>query len=159
MPKQSPRTLCEALRGNSPLGGVLEACAGVSSRVLRGSAGVPRGFTGFSEGSDPVLVVSLSFPPFFPKGILPSIFLCRKPVCLSGKSYYFYRISRMNTLPHQDQGKATHPKTPTQIKTVCESSFCLFSAYFKGRRGDNLYKLSLNCLRKLCFYLLLFDSL
>ena len=44
-------------------------------------------------------------------------------------------------------------KPPTQIKTVCTNSlhklFCLFSAYFKGKRGDNLYKLSRNCLRKL----------
>ena len=44
-------------------------------------------------------------------------------------------------------------KPPTQIKTVCTNSlrklFCLFSAYFKGKKGDSLYKLSQNCLRKL----------
>ena len=52
------------------------------------------------------------------------------------------------------QGKAAHPKKPpTQIKTVCASGlrklFCLFSAYFKREKGDSLYKLSRNCLRKL----------
>ena len=44
-------------------------------------------------------------------------------------------------------------KPPTQKKTVCTNSlrklFCLFSAYLKGKRGDNLYRLSRNCLRKL----------
>ena len=44
-------------------------------------------------------------------------------------------------------------KPPTQIKRVCTNSlrklFCLFSAYFKGKRGDNLYKLTRNCLCKL----------
>ena len=48
-------------------------------------------------------------------------------------------------------------KPPSQQKqfaqTAYANSFCLFSAYNEGKRGDNLYKLSRNCLRKLCFYL------
>ena len=47
-------------------------------------------------------------------------------------------------------------KPPTQIKTVCTDSlrklFCLFSAYFKGEKGDSLHKLSRNCLRKLFLF-------
>ena len=50
------------------------------------------------------------------------------------------------------------PQKPlTQTKTVCTNSlrklFLPVSAYLKGKRGDSLYKLSRNCLRKLCFYL------
>ena len=37
--------------------------------------------------------------------------------------------------PSLTKGRRTTQKTPTQIKTVCTNSFCLFSAYFKGKRG------------------------
>ena len=50
------RTLHEALRGNLPLkglcGGLSDGSAGVSQRVLRGSAG----FSEVFRGSDPMLV-------------------------------------------------------------------------------------------------------
>ena len=55
-------TLREALRGNLPLtgsAGSLRGSAGVSLRVLRGSAGFcggPRDFPRFIGGSDPMLV-------------------------------------------------------------------------------------------------------
>ena len=57
------------------------------------------------------------------------------------------------------KGRQPTQKTPTQIKqfaqTVWATFFCLLSAYFylKGKRGDNLHKLSRNCSHKLCFYL------
>ena len=44
-------------------------------------------------------------------------------------------------------------KPPTQIKTVCTNSlgklFCLFFMFVLKGKGDNLYKLSRNSLRKL----------
>ena len=74
------------------------------------------------------------------------------------KSVRFPTPNRPNKGTEKLQGKAAHPenhspKSKQFAQTVCANSFCLFSADFKGKRGDILYKLSGSVLRKLCFYL------
>ena len=51
----------------------------------------------------------------------------------------------------RNQGKATHPKTTHSNRSTLRKLFSLFSAYFKGKRGDSSYKLFRNCLRKCAF--------
>ena len=59
--------------------------------------------------------------------------------------------------PNNKLSREGDPPT-TQTKTVCTNSLRKFFPpcflfIFKGNGGDNLHKLSRNCLRKLCFYL------
>ena len=51
----------------------------------------------------------------------------------------------------RDMGPLSQKKHPN--KNNLHKLFLPASAYFKGKRGDNLYKLFRNCLRKLFFYL------
>ena len=67
------------------------------------------------------------------------------------------QVGRVPTTPDPDTSAKVKGRQPTQKTTHPNKSslrklFPPVSAYFKGERGDNLYKLSRNCLRKLRFY-------